>query len=142
MTGRASDARSPASAVLKTREMTTRPDAEELTPTQIAELRAQLTSKQADLRRVRSVRRDEPRAAQPDGMDAATDATADAEIGLISEHDERLRIAIETALAKFDAGTYGVSELSGEPIGFPRLRAVPWARLTVEEEELNERRNR
>ena len=34
-----------------------------------------------------------------------------------------------------DAGTYGVSELSGDPIGFARLEAVPWARVTTDESE-------
>ena len=45
--------------------------------------------------------------------------------------------AIErVARQEFERGEYGVSELSGEPIGFGRLsEAIPWARLTVQEEE-------
>lgn len=117
-------------------------DPDELTSDQIAELKALLLAKQHDLKRVRSLRQDEPREHKADGMDAASDATAEAEMGLISEHDQRLRVAVNAALAKIEAGTYGVSEDSGEPIGFRRLRAVPWARLTVEEEEDNERRIR
>lgn len=122
--------------------MNDRPEAEELTPVQLGELRTLLETKKTDLRKVRSVRRNEPREAQADEMDAATDATEEAEVGLLSEHDERLRVAIEAALNRIEAGTYGVSELSGEPIGFRRLKAVPWARLTVEEEEMRERENR
>jgi DnaK suppressor protein len=49
---------------------------------------------------------------------------------------ERIRLVeIELALHKIDDGTYGVSEESGEPIGFDRLRAVPWARFTAPEQE-------
>jgi RNA polymerase-binding transcription factor len=47
---------------------------------------------------------------------------------------------IDRALAKIKAGTYGVSELSGLPIPVERLRVVPWARLTAEEEERRARR--
>lgn len=42
---------------------------------------------------------------------------------------------IEHALEKFDHGTYGLSEESGEPIPVARLRAIPWARRTADEEE-------
>jgi DnaK suppressor protein len=38
-----------------------------------------------------------------------------------------------------DAGTYGTSEVSGEPIGYARLSAVPWARFSVVEQEDLER---
>lgn len=75
----------------------------------------------------------------PDPMDAATRAEQEAEqLGLASQERALLR-EIDRALAKIDAGTYGVSELSGRPIPIERLRAVPWARLTAEEEERRER---
>jgi DnaK suppressor protein len=41
-----------------------------------------------------------------------------------------------------EAGTYGVSELSGEPIGYARISAVPWTRFSVEEQEQVERQSR
>jgi DnaK suppressor protein len=54
---------------------------------------------------------------------------------------EHLRLAeVEHALAKLDAGTYGVDEESGEPIGFPRLSALPWARRAAHSQEDSERR--
>jgi DnaK suppressor protein len=76
----------------------------------------------------------------PDPMDAATRAEEEAErLGLARQ--ERNQLAeIDRALAKIEAGTYGVSELSGHPIPIERLRAVPWARLTAEEEERRARR--
>ncbi|CAN5678508.1 hypothetical protein BH20ACT2_BH20ACT2_15730 [soil metagenome] len=39
---------------------------------------------------------------------------------------------VEHALAKFDAGTYGVCEVSGEAIPEPRLEAMPATRVRVE----------
>ncbi|MFP5321646.1 MAG: TraR/DksA family transcriptional regulator [Acidimicrobiia bacterium] len=39
---------------------------------------------------------------------------------------------IDHALAKFDEGTYGICEVSGEPIPQERLEAIPWAREKVE----------
>ncbi len=39
---------------------------------------------------------------------------------------------IDHALAKFDLGTYGICEISGEPIPVERLEAIPWARERVE----------
>ena len=39
---------------------------------------------------------------------------------------------IDRALAKIDDGTYGLCEVSGDPIPKERLRAIPWARERVE----------
>ena len=39
---------------------------------------------------------------------------------------------IDRALAKIDDGTYGICEVSGEPIPRERLEAIPWARERVE----------
>jgi DnaK suppressor protein len=71
----------------------------------------------------------------PDTMDAATRAEHENEaLGLASE--ERVLLSeVVRALAKIDGGTYGVSELSQRPIPIERLRALPWARLTADEEE-------
>jgi RNA polymerase-binding transcription factor len=43
--------------------------------------------------------------------------------------------AVERAEARLEAGTYGLSIVSGEPIPDERLEAQPTAELTVEEEE-------
>jgi DnaK suppressor protein len=59
-----------------------------------------------------------------------TERTHDLEL----EGRERPLLAeVERALAKFDEGTYGVSEESGAPIPYERLAAVPWARRTIGE---------
>ncbi len=39
---------------------------------------------------------------------------------------------IDHALTKFELGTYGICEVSGEPIPEERLEAIPWAREKVE----------
>lgn len=39
---------------------------------------------------------------------------------------------IDHALTKFDGGTYGICEVSGDPIPRERLEAIPWAREKVE----------
>ena len=48
---------------------------------------------------------------------------------------ERLE-EIEHALQRMDAGTYGVSEISGEPIPVERLRAMPTATTLVDEKPI------
>ena len=39
---------------------------------------------------------------------------------------------IDHALTKFDDGTYGICEASGDPIPEERLEAIPWARVQVQ----------
>jgi DnaK suppressor protein len=75
-----------------------------------------------------------------DAMDAADAASENEDAAVRTNRDRARLVQIENALGKFERGEYGVSERSGEPIGFGRLQAVPWARLTVEEEEELERR--
>ena len=52
--------------------------------------------------------------------------------GLMQQQRDRLG-AIEQALERMKAGTYGVSQRSGEPIPFARLELVPWATTTVDD---------
>jgi DnaK suppressor protein len=52
-----------------------------------------------------------------------------------SRFDTALLANVEHALRKLEAGTYGTSEDSGKPIPLDRLRAIPWARRTREEQE-------
>ena len=48
---------------------------------------------------------------------------------------QRDLVALERAEARLEAGTYGLSVESGEPIPDGRLEALPTAERTVEEEE-------
>jgi DnaK suppressor protein len=57
---------------------------------------------------------------------------------LVSRDLDRLA-RIERALNKLDEGTYGYSDVSGQPIPDQRLEAVPDATNTVQEQEASER---
>lgn len=54
--------------------------------------------------------------------------------GRVQDLKQRLA-AVERAEARLDAGTYGLSIQSGEPIPDERLEVLPTAELTVEEQE-------
>lgn len=61
----------------------------------------------------------------------------DREDGIVSnELDQQQLAQVKKALARIDAGTYGVSEVSGKPIPIARLEAVPSATTLVNEEPL------
>jgi DnaK suppressor protein len=46
---------------------------------------------------------------------------------------------IDDALARMEAGTYGICEETEEPIEEKRLIAIPWTRLSLEGAEVRER---
>ena len=54
---------------------------------------------------------------------------------LQQENVEAVLRDIDHALERIEEGTYGISEVSGKPIPVARLRAIPWATMTVEEAE-------
>lgn len=51
---------------------------------------------------------------------------------VLSAQAQQTVTEIDHALAKIDDGTYGICEVSGQPIPKERLRAIPWARERVE----------
>jgi RNA polymerase-binding protein DksA len=62
-------------------------------------------------------------------------AVADREPELAEEELDRETLRrIERALQRIEEGTYGVSEVSGEPIPLERLEAVPEATTLVDEQ--------
>jgi RNA polymerase-binding transcription factor DksA len=64
--------------------------------------------------------------------DAATDTIdRDVFLGLVSFEQESL-YEIVAALERIEDGTYGVCELTGQPIPIVRLEAIPWARFSLE----------
>lgn len=66
--------------------------------------------------------------------DAATDSfDRDLTLGLASFEQEAL-YEVDAALERIADGTYGVCELTGQPIPWIRLEAVPWTRFSVEVE--------
>lgn len=53
-----------------------------------------------------------------------------------NELDTQQLELVKRALARIDAGTYGVSEVSGKPIPLARLEAVPSATTLANEESI------
>lgn len=47
--------------------------------------------------------------------------------------------SIDRALEKIEEGTYGICEISGKEIPFPRLEAIPYVTTTREAQEMIER---
>jgi RNA polymerase-binding transcription factor len=68
-----------------------------------------------------------------DYADAAQPLTAQGMDDALAEGFRDRIAAIDRALKRLDAGTYGLSVLSGAPIPDARLDADPAAELTVEE---------
>jgi DnaK suppressor protein len=60
----------------------------------------------------------------------------------IGEQVERRLEDIDRALQKIEEGTYGLSDVSGDPIPQGRLEAMPEAVRTVEEQQRFERERR
>jgi DnaK suppressor protein len=56
----------------------------------------------------------------------------------LSSSDRKLLQMIDEALARIEDGTYGSCLHTGEPIEPKRLEAVPWARLCIKAQELEE----
>lgn len=72
----------------------------------------------------------------PDAADLAKDIV-DRQVDRSTLEGIRQELAeVEAALQRIDDGTYGVSEISGQPIPDERLRAIPYARTLVEEQQL------
>ena len=74
-----------------------------------------------------------------DEADQANNAqTADISLRLAETGAKELQ-EIDAALAKLKDGSYGICEATGELIGIPRLKYIPWIRLSVEAQEKVER---
>jgi len=58
----------------------------------------------------------------------------------ISESLQDLEEKIARAIAKIDAGTYGLCERCGKPIEKARIRALPYASLCLADKQAEERR--
>lgn len=74
--------------------------------------------------------------------DAGTDTfDRDFALSLVSNEQEAL-YEIEEAIQRIFSGSYGVCEITNEPIAQERLEAVPFTRYSLEGQKEHERRNR
>jgi DnaK suppressor protein len=108
-----------------------------LTDEQIETLRERLERRRDELRarlaKETAVQRGSERLTEP--LEAAEQTREQGDAISLATHDGMLLGEVERALAKIDAGTYGVSEISGDPIPYARLSALPWARVDSDEDE-------
>jgi DnaK suppressor protein len=113
-----------------------------LSQTQLDELRGKLQAQRAQLGRQIAERRRglaTATASRPDEADWASDSVDQGLMARLVDRDVKLLREIDRALSRMDAGTYGICEVTGEPIELPRLLARPWARLSLGAKEGRER---
>lgn len=78
----------------------------------------------------------------PDMADRAS-SESDRSLELRTRDRQRKLISkIDAALKRIDDGTYGYCEETGDPIGLARLDARPIATLSLEAQEMHERREK
>jgi DnaK suppressor protein len=138
----------PAAPRSRAADLPVRPGEEPWTDAELAQVRKELDGEaiglRADIARVQSQIADRLEDAVGDAGDDQADAAASA---FEREHDLALTATAqdlldqtERALDRIYAGTYGVCESCGKPIGKARLLAFPRATLCVECKQREERR--
>jgi DnaK suppressor protein len=75
----------------------------------------------------------------PDEFDQASRHSDQAYLLRLADKERKLLMEVEHAIKKYEHGTFGVCEGTGEPIGYRRLEARPWARHSIEFKERLER---
>jgi RNA polymerase-binding protein DksA len=82
----------------------------------------------------------EERSFQDNHLGDVATATFDREMAsTLEENSAHVLAEIDAALARIDAGTYGVCERCGNPIAEDRLEALPWATLCIDCKRRQER---
>ncbi|MFQ3561676.1 TraR/DksA family transcriptional regulator [Streptomyces gramineus] len=130
-------------------ELAVRPGEDPWTPEEVEEARTELMSEALRLRAeldasdsaLAGLMRDSGDGAGDDEADTGTkNITREHELALAANAREMLE-QTERALEKLDAGTYGLCENCGNPIGKARMQAFPRATLCVECKQKQERRS-
>ncbi|MEV0490346.1 TraR/DksA family transcriptional regulator [Streptomyces atratus] len=138
----------PARVATAPGELAVRPGEDPWTPEEVAEARAELASEVTRLRSeleasgaaLAGLMRDSGDGAGDDEADTGTkNITREHEMALAANATEMLE-QTERALARLDAGTYGLCEICGKPIGKARMQAFSRATLCVEDKQKQERR--
>ncbi|MFE1987993.1 TraR/DksA family transcriptional regulator [Streptomyces mirabilis] len=135
-------------AAVEPGELAVRPGEDPWTPEEVAEARAELQSEALRLsteissseESIAGLMRDSGDGAGDDQADTGTkNITREHEMALAANAREMLE-QTERALERLDAGTYGLCENCGNPIGKARMQAFPRATLCVECKQKQERR--
>ncbi|MCK7622107.1 TraR/DksA C4-type zinc finger protein [Streptomyces sp. RS10V-4] len=144
----ADSAAPPARALADPGELAVRPGEDPWTSAEVDEARGALKGEVVRLRAEITAAEDAIAGLMRDSGDGAGDDEADTgtknitrehELALASNAREMLH-QTERALGRLDAGTYGVCENCGKPIGKARMQAFPRATLCVECKQKQERR--
>ncbi|THA65624.1 DNA-binding protein [Streptomyces sp. A0958] len=129
-------------------ELAVRPGEDPWTPEEVSAARSELTGEVTRLRSeleasglaLAGLMRDSGDGAGDDEADTGTkNITREHEMQLAANAQEMLD-QTERALARLEAGTYGLCEICGNPIGKARMQAFPRATLCVEDKQKQERR--
>lgn len=138
----------PARVATAPGELAVRPGEDPWTAEEVAAARSELTGEITRLRdeleasglALAGLMRDSGDGAGDDEADTGTkNITREHEMQLAANAQEMLD-QTERALARLDAGTYGLCEICGNPIGKARMQAFPRATLCVEDKQKQERR--
>lgn len=130
-------------------ELAVRPGEDPWTPDEVAEARAELESEVLRLRAelqasdaaISGLMRDSGDGAGDDQADTGTkNITRESELALAANANSMLE-QTERALERLEAGTYGLCENCGQPIGKARMQAFPRATLCVDCKQKQERRH-
>lgn len=121
----------------------TQTTSEVLNPDQIGELRGLLENARRDLTDLYDHdMRAGKEAAQEDSddiVDRANNAYNRELMFSLSANEREQLVQIEQALNRLDKGTYGFCLHTGVPLPYIRLKAVPWARYSVDVQDQIER---
>jgi DnaK suppressor protein len=129
-------------------DLPVRPGEDPWSDAELAELRVELQKEAADLHAEVDESKAQAAARISEAATEAGDDEADASSKLF-EREQQLALSnnsrdlleqTEHALARIEAGTYGVCESCGKPIGKARLQAFPRATLCVACKQREERR--
>ncbi|MET4921474.1 TraR/DksA C4-type zinc finger protein [Streptomyces sp. PSRA5] len=138
----------PARGATQAGELAVRPGEDPWTEEEVAEARTGLESEAVRLnaeiatseQALVGLMRDSGDGAGDDDADTGTkNITREHEMSLAANAREMVE-QTERALLRLDAGTYGLCEVCGKPIGKARMQAFPRATLCVEDKQKQERR--
>jgi RNA polymerase-binding protein DksA len=138
----------PARLSVNPADLPVRPGEDPWSAEEVEEARADLTAEGSRLRdeitasenAISGLLRDSGDGAGDDDADTGTkNITREHEMALANNAREML-LQTEQALTRLDAGTYGLCDSCGKPIGKARMQAFPRATLCVECKQRQERR--
>ncbi|MFB7466336.1 TraR/DksA family transcriptional regulator [Streptomyces sp. NPDC056224] len=136
-------------AVTAPGDLAVRPGEDPWTPVEVEEARSELVSEVLRLRAeldasevaISGLMRDSGDGAGDDQADTGTkNITRESELALAANATSMLE-QTERALERLEAGTYGLCENCGKPIGKARMQAFPRATLCVDCKQKQERRH-